>query len=89
MFPSSVVRHVFQLSWVRYRLGVAPKILFLPECITSNIIIMASLAPYVGFFHQYCSVESLKQKLEEGLNVADVVITSGGVSMGEKVWKRK
>jgi molybdopterin biosynthesis enzyme len=34
-----------------------------------------------------CSVESLKKRLLEGLDVADMIITSGGVSMGEKVWE--
>ena len=32
-----------------------------------------------------CSRDSLKMLLTKGLNEADVVVTSGGVSMGEKV----
>ena len=32
-----------------------------------------------------CSREELVKKLTEAFNVADVVVTSGGVSMGEMV----
>jgi len=37
-----------------------------------------------------CSPDDLLNALNEGISRADVIITSGGVSMGEKVqWKKR
>lgn len=42
--------------------------------------------PYKRLFcFIFYSVANLKEKLLEGLDACDVIITSGGVSMGEKV----
>lgn len=35
----------------------------------------------------FSSPDDLLNALNEGISRADVIITSGGVSMGEKVWK--
>ena len=43
---------------------------------------MSTLSPSPIISH---SRESLVEKLTEALSTADVVVTSGGVSMGEKV----
>lgn len=40
---------------------------------------------YLSLFSS--SPDDLLNALNEGISRADVIITSGGVSMGEKVWK--
>ena len=52
------------------------------------MILMETKLHKIVLFILY-SVEHLKKKLLEGLNVSDIVITSGGVSMGEKVCRTR
>lgn len=52
-----------------------PPLLFFPK----------SVNLYVYFFMPH-SPDDLLNALNEGISRADVIITSGGVSMGEKVW---
>lgn len=60
------------IKWFSFKLALIGKILSL-------------WLTYLSLF--LSSPDDLLNALNEGISRADVIITSGGVSMGEKVWK--
>lgn len=85
--------HIFHLTWIPS--AVNTPILFTPPIIYHLIILPPRLTRYFSLrllLPHLCacllvphSPDDLLNALNEGISRADVIITSGGVSMGEKV----